>query len=152
MSNMVPVNRDPVEYIRDSILDVFNRWMPRHWREDEPAMAWLGRGVPPIDVKEDERNVMISAELPGMTEKDFSVELQGETLLLRGEKKAEKEEKKENYFYSEFNYGSFSRAIPLPCEVDAAKAKAEYKNGVLHVTLPKAEEQKGRRVKIDVSK
>jgi len=86
-----------------------------------------------------------------LTEKDFSVELSGDRLVLKGEKKANREEKKRDYHYAECSYGSFTRSIPLPCEVDADKASARYARGVLIVTLPKTEAAKARRVKVDVS-
>jgi len=93
--------------------------------------------MPHVDVVDTEKEIEVSAELPGMDEKDIDVSLTGEALVIKGEKKEEKEEKGKDYYRSERSYGSFSRTIPLPVEVDTNKAAATFKKGVLTVSLPK---------------
>ena len=92
---------------------------------------------PRIEVAEDEKAITVSAELPGMNERDIEVSLTRDTLTIKGEKKNEKEDRREDSFYSERSYGSFSRAIPLPREIDSDKVQARFKKGILTITLPK---------------
>ncbi len=98
------------------------------------------RFMPQIDVVDSEKEVRVSAELPGMDEKDIDVSLTAEALTIRGEKKEETEEKGKGYYRSERSYGSFSRTIPLPVEIDTDKIEASFKKGVLTVKLPKTKE------------
>lgn len=94
---------------------------------------------PSIDVWEDDKNINVKAELPGMDEKDIELNLTDNMLSIRGEKKDEKEDKKDGYFYRESRYGSFSRVVPLPEGIDAQKVEAKFNKGVLTVTVPKPE-------------
>jgi HSP20 family protein len=110
----------------------------------------LGRFQPEIDVTETDKEVRVSAELPGMAEKDIHVSLEDGMLMIEGEKNEEHEEEKGDYYRSERSYGMFRRAIPLPVEVDADKASANFKKGVLKITLPKDEKAQSRRRKIEV--
>jgi HSP20 family protein len=96
-----------------------------------------GSFTPRMDVTEDARTFTVTAELPGMSDKDIDLSLSGDMLFIRGEKKEEKEDKGRNYYYSERSYGSFNRSIPLPQQVDADKVSASFKKGVLTITLPK---------------
>ncbi len=107
-------------------------------------------GYPAVDVEETDEEIIVTAEVPGLSEKDFEIELQGQRLLIRGEKKVQQEKKDRSYYYSECQYGSFSRVIPLPCEVVADKATAKYKNGVVEIHLPKSESAKAHKVQIKV--
>lgn len=108
------------------------------------------REGPVVDVSEDDNNVHVTAELPGLEKDDFELEMEDNRLILHGEKKTDHEEKDKNYFYSERSYGSFYRAIPLPCEVEVDKIKADYKQGVLKVELPKTVAAKTNRTKVRV--
>ena len=94
--------------------------------------------TPRLDVTEDARTFTVTAELPGMSEKDIDLSLSGDTLIVRGEKKDEKEEKGRNYYFSERSYGSFSRTIKLPEGIESEKIEARFKNGVLTVKVPKS--------------
>ncbi|RMD60030.1 MAG: Hsp20/alpha crystallin family protein [Nitrospirae bacterium] len=105
----------------------------------EPFEERFGEFVPPVDVRETEKEVEISAELPGIDEKDIEVTVGKDSITISGEKKEEKEEKGKGYYRMERSYGSFTRTIPLPCEIDEDKAEAKFKNGVLTITLPKTE-------------
>ncbi|MBN1671993.1 MAG: Hsp20/alpha crystallin family protein [Kiritimatiellae bacterium] len=108
--------------------------------------------APKVDVKETDRQIQVSAELPGLDDKDVQVTLDDDMLYIRGEKKDEHEEKEGDWHRVERAYGSFARAIPLPAAVDAEKVKAKFKKGVLSVTLPKLEPGKEKKtVEIDAA-
>lgn len=94
---------------------------------------------PSLDVWEDDKNIHVKAELPGMDEKNIELNLQENILSIRGEKKDEREDKKDGYFYRESRYGSFSRTVPLPEGIDAQRVEAKFNKGVLTVTIPKPE-------------
>jgi HSP20 family protein len=104
--------------------------------------------VPRLDVSETEREIKVTAELPGMDEKDVNVTLEGDVLTLKGEKKAEAEEKGKNFHRVERTYGSFQRVITLPAEVDATKVTAGFKKGVLTVTLAKSPAAQTRKIEV----
>jgi len=107
--------------------------------------------TPRVDVEEDEKEVRVTAELPGMDAGDIDISIHRDVLTLRGEKSSEHEEKKGQYHRIERLYGSFERQIPLGVEVDPEKAAAEYRNGVLTITLPKpaGEAAKIRRIEVE---
>ncbi len=158
MANLVPAEwRKTFDRMRDDLMQTVDRWLPESGHE--PAgdggawpMTMMREGGPRVDLEEDENNIHVTAELPGLEKDDFSVEITGNRLMLRGEKKSEREERKEgNYYYAECSYGSFARAIPLPCEVDTDHAEGNYKNGVLRLRLPKSEQAKARRVNVNVT-
>ncbi len=104
--------------------------------------------APAIDVSESADKVTIKAEVPGIEAKDIEISMVGDMLTIKGEKKAEKEEKGENYHLVERSYGSFSRGVRLPAPVDPDKIEATYKNGVLTITCPKKEEVKPKAIEI----
>jgi len=112
----------------------------------------FGAGMwgPALDVKETKEHIIVSAEIPGMNAKDVEVTISGDTLTLKGEKKQEKEEKEESFQLIERRYGAFSRSIRLAAEVDTKNIKANYKDGLLTVTLPKSETAKEKQIKINV--
>ena len=105
---------------------------------------------PPIDVYQDAETVMLTAELPGIDAKDVDVHIENGVLTLKGERKLDKEDKKENYVRVERWYGSFTRSFSLPTTVDADKAKADFKNGLLRIALPRKEETKPKAIKVKV--
>ena len=106
--------------------------------------------VPAIDMSEDEKAYKISAELPGLDAKDVDVSVSGNTLLIKGEKLQEKEEKDKNYYFSERAYGSFQRTFELPASVDRDKISADVSKGVLTITLPKTPDAQKQQKKIEV--
>jgi HSP20 family protein len=106
--------------------------------------------MPAIDMSEDEKAHKISAELPGIDAKDIDVSMSGDMLVLKGEKRQEKEEKDKNYHFSERAYGSFQRAFELPASVDRGKVAADFSKGVLTITLPKTAEAQKPVKKIEV--
>jgi HSP20 family protein len=106
--------------------------------------------APAVDVYEDEHNVTLKIEVPGIDEKDIDVRIENNTLTVHGERKIEKEEKEENYRRVERQYGSFTRTFTLPPTVEAEKAQADYDKGVLKITLPKKAEAKPKQIKVNV--
>ncbi|MGO9785457.1 MAG: Hsp20/alpha crystallin family protein [Stellaceae bacterium] len=106
--------------------------------------------VPAVDVTEDDKAYKIAAEMPGVEEKDIDVSVNEDTLVLKGEKRQEKEEKGKNTYVSERSYGSFQRAFALPEGVDRGKIAADFSKGVLTVTLPKTPESQKQQKKIEI--
>ena len=106
---------------------------------------------PAVDIRENEKEVAIHVELPGMDEKDVEVLLTEDTLTIKGEKKEEKENKGKDHYHLERVFGSFQRVIPLPLGVDSQKTEAKFKKGVLRIKLPKREEAKSIGKKIQIA-
>ncbi|MEW6441947.1 MAG: Hsp20/alpha crystallin family protein [bacterium] len=107
--------------------------------------------VPTVDIHEDQDGVNLSADLPGMTQKDVKVNIDNGILTLSGERKLERENKKESYHRLERFYGSFSRSFSLPNTVNTEKVDARMEHGVLKIHLPKREEAKPKQIEIKVS-
>ena len=151
----LPVRQEDADPFRD-----FQRQMNRLFddffggfplAERETGAGWAPAAFTPrVDVSETDTEVKVSAELPGMDEKDIAVELQDDVLTLRGEKKSAQEEKGKNWYRREQSWGSFQRAIELPAGVDAGKAKAQFKKGVLTFTAPKRPEEQVRRKTVPI--
>jgi HSP20 family protein len=116
--------------------------------EDYALAAW----TPAVDIYEQEGNIVLKAELPGVDPKDVDVRVENNVLTLRGERKVDSDVKKEGFHRVERAYGTFGRSFTLPTVVDTEKIKAEYKDGVLRVTLPKREEAKAKQISISVTK
>jgi HSP20 family protein len=106
--------------------------------------------APAVDVYEDEHNVSLKIEVPGIDEKDIDIRLENNSLTVHGERKIEKEEKEENYRRVERQYGSFTRTFTLPTTVDSENVSATYDKGVLKITLPKKAEAKPKQIKVTV--
>lgn len=107
--------------------------------------------VPPVDIYEDTNHVVLKLEVPGMKLEDFDIQMENQTLTVRGERKFEKETKEENYHRLERRYGSFARGFSLPNTIDQSSVKAHYDAGVLTIDLGKRAEAKPRQIKISVS-
>jgi len=106
--------------------------------------------APPVDVYEDEHNVVLKVEVPGIDEKDIDVRVENNVLTVHGERKVEKEEKEENFRRIERQYGSFTRTFTLPSTVDAERIQADYDKGILKIVLPKKAEAKPKSIKVNV--
>jgi HSP20 family protein len=106
--------------------------------------------APPVDVYEDEHNVVLKVEVPGIDEKDIDVRVENNVLTVHGERKVEKEEKEENFRRIERQYGSFTRTFTLPSTVDAERIQADYDKGILKIVLPKKAEAKPKQIKVNV--
>lgn len=111
-----------------------------------------GAWAPAVDIYEHDGNIVVKAELPGVDPKDVDVRVENNTLSLRGERKIDDEVKQESYHRVERAYGTFTRSFSLPSVLDQEKIKAEYKDGVLKVTLPKHEQAKPKQINIAVTK
>src|ERR1700749_3091445 len=109
-----------------------------------------GSFVPPVDIFEDEHNIVLKLEVPGVDQKDLDIRIENNTITLRGERKFEKETKEENYHRVERRYGSFQRSFGLPQTVNPEAVSADYENGVLKVTLGKRAEAKPKQIKVNV--
>ncbi len=116
----------------------------RSGEKDMISSAW----APSVDIYEDENQLVLTAEVPGIAEKDIEIKVEDNTLSIMGERRLEKETKEENYHRIERSYGSFVRSFTLPNYVDVENIRAEHENGVLKVTMPKRAELKPRKVKI----
>ncbi|MCP4352184.1 MAG: Hsp20/alpha crystallin family protein [Desulfobacterales bacterium] len=133
------------ECFRNSIGRLFDEsFFPAKWGE-EPASFRLN---PAMDVYENDNSYVISAELPGLDKENISVDLKESVLTIKGERSCEDENKEEKYFCKERAYGKFHRAFTLPRVADSEKISAEYKDGVLKVSIPKIEEVKPRTITI----
>src|SRR3982075_2444769 len=106
--------------------------------------------APPVDTYEDEHNIVLKLEVPGIDEKDIHVHIDNNTLTVHGERKIEKEEKEENFRRIERQYGSFTRSFTLPSSVDPGQVNADYDNGVLKIKLAKKQEAKPKQIKVNV--
>ena len=104
--------------------------------------------IPAVDIYEDEKQLVLTAELPGINEKDVDIKIEDNTLSIHGERKLEKETREENYHRIERAYGSFYRSFTLPNHIDQDKIQAEHENGVLRIIMPKKPELQPRKVKI----
>lgn len=147
---MAIVRWDPV---RDfvTLQDRMNRLMSGLSRgRSEEELGTGGSWVPPVDIFEKDGALVLKAELPDMEQKDIDLRIENNTLTLRGEKKMERETNEENYHRVERSYGNFVRSFTLPATVDQDKIKAEYRNGVLTVTLPVREEAKPKLIQVKV--
>ncbi len=118
--------------------------MERVWKE--PVLV-----SPKIDIFETEDAYNVKAELPGLEEKDIELTIDHDTLVLKGNRKQEREEKRKNYFFSERNVGHYYGELPMPWGVDSEKAEATFKKGILKVTLPKIEKAKMERRRIKIT-
>jgi HSP20 family protein len=151
----VPVNREP----EGNPLNVFQREMNRlfddffkgtgikPWAEE---MESLGAFSPQVNMTEDEKSLQVSAELPGLDEKDLEISLSKDSLTIKGEKKEENEHKDKEAYYLERSFGTFTRVLPIPKDVNTEKAEASFKKGVLTITLPKVEREKQSQKKIRI--
>ncbi|HEV2521466.1 MAG TPA: Hsp20/alpha crystallin family protein [Candidatus Acidoferrales bacterium] len=129
--------------------DQFNRLFSDTFRNPAEESA-LTTWAPAVDIYETPNELVVKADLPDVNEKDIDVRVENNLLTIRGERKFEKSVSEENFLRVERTYGSFSRSFSLPNTVNAEGIGAQYKNGVLTVTLPKREESKPRQVKVNV--
>lgn len=140
----------PFEELERRIEDFFRRsfsifgptWWPRL------RLPEFEEITPSVDIFEEAEDVVVKAELPGMKKEDIEVKLTDNTITISGEKKKEEKIEKKDYYRLERSYGSFCRAFSLPVEVQTDKAKAQFKDGILEVRIPKSEEAKRKEKKL----
>lgn len=127
------------------MFDEFPGCVPARLEEEEGVWS------PSVDISEDNNSITINAEIPGMSKDDIKVNIQDNTITLKGEKRQEKEEGNANCHRVERSYGAFMRSFTLPTPVQSDKVKASYKNGILKIVLPKTEEVKPKEIPIDIN-
>jgi HSP20 family protein len=137
-------NPAQVAAAREPFYRLFDTFFSDGPGEDLSTRTW----TPPVDIQETADAYRIQAELPGLTKEDIHVTLENSVLRLSGERKWEKDVKKENYHRIERTYGSFARSFALPNQVSSDKVEASFANGVLSVVVPKAEAAKPRQISI----
>lgn len=148
--NLIRKNRDEGWEPFDIVSDIQNEMNRVFNRSLTHKDGWARTFEPTVEVHEEPDHYELRADLPGMKKEDFSISAQANTLTLKGERKQEKESKEKGYFYSERFYGSFSRTLEFPTEIQAEKVKASYKDGVLELTLPKSENAKPKLINVEV--
>jgi HSP20 family protein len=134
----------------NTLQDRMNRLFNASFREGQDESLSTSSFAPAVDVYEDEHNVTLKIEVPGIEEKDIDVRIENNTLTVHGERKIEKEEKEENYRRIERQYGSFTRTFTLPNTVDTENVSANYDKGVLKIKLAKRAEAKPKQIKVNV--
>jgi HSP20 family protein len=133
------------------ITDRMNRlFQDTYGTQGRPEEGITANFVPAVDIYEDEHNVTVKMEVPGIDQKDIDVRLENNTLTVRGERKFDKDEKEENFHRIERRYGSFYRSFALPNTLDAEKVQADYDNGVLRIRLAKKAEAKPKQIKVNI--
>jgi HSP20 family protein len=149
---MAIVRWDPfrdVTTLQERMNRLFDQALSRTRMDDEEGLT-ASMWSPAVDIFETSDSIVMKAELPGVSRDNIEIRVQDNTLMLKGERKFEREVKEENYLRIERSYGAFQRAFNLPTVVQQDKIKAVFKDGVLEVTMSKAEEEKPKQVKIDV--
>ncbi len=144
------IRRDPfseLKSMQDEFSRVFGSTLPRVFGGEE---VLSGKWSPNVDIYEDQNSIRLEADLPGMKAEDFNLSIENYKLTLTGERKFEKEDKGENFHRIERSYGSFTRTFSLPSTVNVDDVNAEFRDGVLRVTLPKREEVKARQINVTV--
>jgi HSP20 family protein len=140
------LTRGPLAELERGMEDWFGRfggeWPWPRWTKEMRGWA------PAVDLLDRKDEVILRADLPGLEQKDIEVTVEAGMLTIRGERKEEKEEKREDYYYAERWAGSFARSVMLPAGVDADKVKATFKNGVLEVHIPKTKEAKAKKIEV----
>jgi HSP20 family protein len=116
-----------------------------------PSLEEAGILRPKIDLSAAEQEYLLTVEIPGVSEKEVSVDINGSTMIIKGEKKQEKEEKEKNYYRIERSYGSFQRVLSLPEDVDQEAIRARFKNGVLSITMPRKALPQGEVKQIEIT-
>lgn len=129
----------------------FDRFFEEDW-ETSPMVPSRGVKFPDVDIYQTDKNVVVEMPLAGVKPEDVDISVENDILIVKGESKEEKEEKKKTYWKKEIRRGSFERSVALPTEVKGQRADAESKDGMLRITLPKAKPKKAKKVKVKMRK
>jgi len=148
---MTPLTRwDPLRDLA-TMQNRLNRFVRESYSPEGPEEALTTTNfAPPVDIYEDEHDITLKMEVPGIDEKDIDVRIENTTLTVHGERKFEKEEKEDNFRRVERQYGSFTRSFTLPSSVDTGQVSANYDRGVLKIRLAKKAEAKPKQIKVNV--
>jgi HSP20 family protein len=147
---MALVRWEPTLKALNDLRNEMDRIFETFFGERFPAFKEEFSFTPAIEVSETESEIIVKAAVPGIDKKDLNISILDNNLIIKGEIKREKEEKKKNYYKQEIAYGSFSRTIPLPAEVKVDEVKANMKNGIVTITIPKSEKAKAKEITINV--
>lgn len=148
LSNWNPLQE--LEEMPSRILRAMNLTPSRHYRNGDSLSMESASWIPRVDVSEDDDEYMIKVELPEVEKNDIKVSVDGGVLTLSGERRFEKEESGKTYHLSERSYGTFARSLTVPEDADPDRISAEFKEGMLKVTLPKAESKKPKHIQVKV--
>ncbi|MCE1251969.1 MAG: Hsp20/alpha crystallin family protein [Anaerolineae bacterium] len=156
-SEKLPVRRQEADsflQLRDEMDRMFESFFEPPWslRPFEPFESNFSGFMPSLDVNETDKDINVTIELPGLEDKDIQLSLENNVLTVSGEKKFEKQEKKNNFHRLERSYGSFSRQVALPCDVDEDRVSAVFKNGILNISLPKLQANSSQNKRIVVKR
>lgn len=146
---MAIVKYNPIRDLR-TMQEQMNRLLDMAWNREIGEDLREGIWQPPVDIYEDEHSVIIKAEVPGIDQKEIEVRIEDNTLTLRGERKHNREVKKENYHRVERYYGQFQRSFSLPVSIDQEHVKAVCDKGILTITLPKREDTRPKQINVEV--
>ena len=146
----MPITRwDPFREL-NTLQNRVNSLFQNYGRSNQEELTTSGSFVPAVDVYDDEHKVILKLEVPGVKQEDLDVQVENQTLTVRGQRTFEKEEKEENFQRIERRYGSFSRSFTLPNTIDTQSVKADYENGILKIELAKREEAKPKQIKVNI--
>lgn len=153
MSQLIPFREDDPFREMMRMMDAMRNWMERAFFAPLTTWPTLAEvGTLAVNVREDENNVVVETAIPGVSEDDIDINVQGDTLTITAEAKAGREESREGWHLRELRYGKCSRAVRLPAEVNAEKATAELSNGILTITLPKAKPSPVHKIAVKAGK
>ncbi len=139
-------NFDELDRLQRRFNRLFEEFSLPTWTEEEQWMT-----TPRAELTQTDQEVLLKLEVPGMKAEDLNIEVSKDSISISGERKQEHREEKEGVTRTEFHYGKFHRVIPLPVKIDNTNTTAEYKDGILNLKLPKAEEEKNKVVKVQLS-
>lgn len=151
MTRFVPF-RSPLEgvaVLQNRLNSIFNDFANATGELQNESLS-AGNFIPPVDIYEDANRLVLKLEVPGISQEDLQINLENQTLTVKGERKFVNDEKEENFHRIERRYGSFVRSFTLPSTVETESAQASYENGVLAITFPKKEAAKPKQVKIQI--
>jgi HSP20 family protein len=155
MFELIPWRRRETEAFPTLFSDRFRRefddLVDRFFGKEPFLTGALGTFSPAIDISETDENYLVKGEIPGIDPEDLEINLTGDVLTIKGEKKEETEEKDESMYRKERRFGTFKRVFTIPCEIQEDKIEAKFENGLLSLTLPKAEDGKKKSIQIDVT-
>ena len=151
MSRYVPFRSplDSVAVLQNRLNSIFHDYTNSAGELQNESLS-AGNFIPPVDIYEDANRLVLKLEVPGIPQEDLQINLENQTLTVKGERKLVNDEKEENFHRIERRYGSFVRSFSLPATVETESAQANYENGVLSIALPKKEAAKPKQVKIQI--
>jgi HSP20 family protein len=151
MTRFVPFRSplDGVAVLQNRLNSIFNDFASSNGELQNESLS-AGNFIPPVDIYEDANRLVLKLEVPGIPQDDLQINLENQTLTVKGERKLVKDEKEENFHRIERRYGSFVRSFTLPATIETESAQANYENGVLSITLQKKEAAKPKQLKIEI--